>query len=85
MMGSAVSANFGGIALTRRSCMGTLDVKKLMQTHQLTVDQINACRDKGTESWLVRSVDSNHDKAWVPDQEFDQMIDSIEPVPTLWW
>ena len=85
MMGQACSANFAGIALTRRTTAGSINTEKLMQTHQLTLADINACREKGSESWLVRSVDANHDKAWVRDESFGQMIDSIEPAPTLWW
>lgn len=85
MMGQACSANFAGIALTRRTTAGSINTEKLMQTHQLTLADINACREKGSESWLVRSVEGNHDKAWMPDEELDQKIDAIEPGPTLWW
>lgn len=85
MMGQACSANFAGIALTRRTSAGSINTEKLMQAHGLTLADINACREKGSESWLVRSVECNHDKAWAPDESFDQMIDSIEPAPTLWW
>lgn len=85
MMGQACSANFAGIALTRRTSAGSINTEKLMQAHGLTLADINACREKGSESWLVRSVEGNHDKAWAPDESFDQMIDSIEPAPTLWW
>lgn len=84
MMGEFRYADFAGVSISKRVTKGSLDLVQLQKLSHLTAEQIDSCRRKPTESWVIRPTGSSLPTDFV-DPQMKADIEAAIPSEAMWY